>query len=105
MKLEYAKRIVEKAECGELTLHEEYSGRCMYGRSTAGVSGDSGDFHAAALEVLREVIEEAVELEEKTSVDPCVWDFADAAKDAAEEFVEAVFCATTDNMGLGTIWY
>lgn len=39
MELELAKKLVELLEDSgeEASLYEEYSGRCMYGRTTAGV--------------------------------------------------------------------
>ena len=54
MKLEHAEQIVEhiEGEGGEASLYEDYSGRGMYGSTTAGVVADSASSVARALAAL-----------------------------------------------------
>jgi hypothetical protein len=86
MKLEHAKLIVNAANDmgAEVTLRENYSGRGMYGKTTAGVVGTLGD-------VTKSIAYAASLL---TEDDP----------DKVEEFIENMDLAW-DNMGKELILY
>lgn len=109
MELELAKAIVEQCP-HELNLHEDYSGRGMYGRQCAGVSTsdrwESDTYHQAVIEVMQERIEDAIyaaDLTEDNMID--AYDATQAAQEAAKKVVEGALNCSTDSMGLGTIWY
>jgi hypothetical protein len=81
MRLEIAEALVDASE-GRLDLYEDYSGRGMYGRTTAGVTGDSYDLFPALVELGIRIGEgelEDMDIEE--------------------------FHFSQDSMGLDTIWY
>jgi hypothetical protein len=87
VKLEHAERIVAAAnDLGlDVSLHEDYSGRGMYGRKTAGVSGKLGA-------ILQSVAQAALELA----------DFNDY--DTTQDFVKDMDVAS-DSLGRDTIVY
>lgn len=82
MDIECAEILVEHSY-DELTLHENYSGRGMYGNTTAGVSGSISDLFTAIASVMR-----------------------DGSHEEREVVAEGIRGGTrTDSMGLGTIFY
>ena len=87
MKLEEAQFIVDACEENGLdaSLREAYSGRCMYGSTTAGVVVQGG----------------------VASIIPCLMQQARelAATDSADEIPDFYDEIRTDSMGLGTIIY
>ncbi len=109
MKLETAKKIVEAAEnIGglDVKLHDNYSGRCMFGRNTAGVVfGSLG-------ELLKSVAYAAKEMaEEDNPEDGLIGDDPDSNENVnydpfqLEKFIEDLSNVRTDSMGRDTIIY
>ena len=86
MELDTARCIVEVAENHDiyLDLREDYSGRGMYGKTTAGVVGSFKELIAA-------VAAAGVSLEEGSA--------------DAEEFIKDMQCITIDNMARDYIIY
>lgn len=89
MNLQYAQLIADQNP--ELEVSESYSGRGMYGRQTASVSGDRDDLVYAAQEALDDLLFDAEDVAE--------------ARAMTAEFVREVFCGSRDSMGLGEVWY
>ena len=89
MKEEHA-RLIADMNC-EVTLHEDYSGRGMYGDTTFGVSGESYELGQASVDALDELLYDTETIDE--------------ARNVAKEFVRDVFRGRRDSMGLGEIWY
>jgi hypothetical protein len=85
MKLQHARAIENAANDGglDVRVHEKYSGRGMYGKETAAVSGSFGDLVSCIAQVAR--------------------DFA--RDDEAEEFVVAMRDLARDNMGYDMVVY
>jgi hypothetical protein len=88
MKIETAKAIVEAANVIglEVQLREDYSGRGMYGSTTAGVIGDPGDITACAAYAAFVQGEEGKDVEN-------------------EEMVEDLRSMRSDSMGRDMIYY
>lgn len=81
MDIEVAKILVEYEP--DLRLRESYSGRGMYGKTTAGVVGEQYDFNRALAEVMRMGDQEEREM--------------------VAEFLENEY--SQDNMGMDMIFY
>jgi hypothetical protein len=95
------KKVVKDMEYAgmEPSLHESYSGRGMYGKTTVGISGDDfseDDLHEFFLYTIAE------ELENETKHPPL--SYTDAIDDILSRLKE-VFPTRKDSMGLGTIFY
>ena len=88
MRIETAKALVEASNVYdvELRLYEDYSGRCMYGKTTAGVVGDLSDLLVAVAMASQTIAE---------------------VEDGCEEdlFLRDLRGIRQDNMGRDTIWY
>lgn len=91
MKLENAQRIVKAAEdMGlDVTLREGYSGRGMYGKTTAGVIGCHGDIIKSIAYAAAQLGSEAARFEDD---------------DSDADFIEDMDLSM-DNMGLDYIFY
>ena len=85
MKRHVADLLVDFAGDEDLTLHEDYSGRGMYGDRTSGVVGESSAFNRALAEFIREA--------QYQDEDDC-----NAVADALRNLRQ-------DSMGLRMIWY
>ena len=80
MNIDLAKLLVDYSN-DNLSLREEYSGRGMYGSTTAGVVGSLDDFDEAVKKIMKNGDEDERQL------------YADEGR------------FSTDNMGLDYIWY
>lgn len=69
----------------ELEIHEDYSGKAMYGKTTTGVVGSQGAFNAALAEFIREA--------------------CDQGPEDCEDVADALRNIRQDSMGLDKIWY
>jgi hypothetical protein len=99
--VEIYRRVVKDLEFAgvEATLHEKYSGRGMYGKTTVGISGD--EFSEDDLyEMFMAIISEELDDE-----DPDGPNSYCEAVDAIMSRVKEVFPSRKDSMGLGTIFY
>jgi sugar phosphate isomerase/epimerase len=98
MKIEIAKAIVETAEeLGiEINLYENYSGRGMFGRTTAGIvydkDGDLLQAVAKAAKVYTEITDEARENGIELAFD-------------VDDFIHGLKNLSSDSMGRSTIIY
>jgi hypothetical protein len=97
-----AEALVEASEdwqvCDEpLHLRKAYSGRCMYGKTTAAVVGMPCDFNSALIRCVTDIINEC---------DPDAGDDMYALADEVEKFMTAALRVSTDNMGRDDlVWY
>lgn len=101
MKEEHAILLAEKSEyVGDydetLNLRDNYSGRCMYGRETWAVDGSEYIFNQCVTECVKDIIQDYT-LDDDHDLD-------DLAERVAE-FLNGTIHATTDDMGMGIIWY
>lgn len=72
---------------GDLELHEDYSGRGMYGKTTFAVSGDESEFYDTLANSI-----EAIYADDYPDVE--MWELADLLRHIK-----------TDSLGRGTIFY
>lgn len=88
MEIKHAKAIEQAAQDHyfEINLREDYSGRAMYGETTAGLVGDFGEIMACAVLVAFELGEEGDD-------------------QGLEELTEDLRNLRTDNMGMSMIIY
>lgn len=96
MQREIAKRIVVNT-FGTLSLHENYSGRGMYGKTTTGIVGSLSDFLESISNLFVDYSAEMMDEEDeqmKELIMNNVHDLADAVRELQ-----------TDNMGMDTIFY
>jgi hypothetical protein len=95
MDIEIAKLLVDH---GSLKLHEEYSGRGMYGSTTTAVVGSMGDFLDAVCECYIDLLNEM----NRDGLDD---DQIDEIFDKSEKIQYAMNNFKTDNLGYDTIFY
>jgi len=95
MDIEIAKLLVDH---GSLTLHEEYSGRGMYGSTTAAVVGSTPDLLDSICEAYKSLMEDL-------NMDGLKDDQIDEVFKQAEEIQNAVTQIRTDSLGYDTIFY
>lgn len=101
MKLEVAKALIaaaEEAGTDEVTLHEDYSGRGMFGATTTGLVLDSPSCVFALIAVASVRVKEAQEFAEDDSD-------RDAVELDWEDFCQELKGLKQDNLGRGTILY
>ena len=88
----------------DLRIHENYSGRGMYGSTTTGVTGSHSDFMNAIGEAFNELVQRAFcvdpNSEEKIDTD----EYAEVEK-LTEELSGVLGAMRTDSMGYDTIFY
>lgn len=99
--LEVYKRVVDDLGYhGDATLHESYSGRAMYGRTTLGISGDFSE------ELMYRLFLEAVA--DICDSDPSIGDDRVSYWCAIDEvcsIVDDIYPRRQDSLGLGKIYY
>lgn len=92
MKKEIAELIVENSY--DMDIHEDYSGRGMFGNTTTGIVCDSEkDFYNAIGELYMEMIKDAIIEAEYYDMKP------------AQELTETIGRIRVDNMGYRYIFY
>lgn len=106
MNIDIATAIVAE-DSEHLSLHPDYSGRGMYGRETAAISTNDrwqGNYYYEAVysAMINEIHEEIENCFSEGDGEASA--IAGAVESAIRSYWPAVN-ATTDNMGLGTIWY
>lgn len=96
--LEVYKRVVDDLGYhGEATLHENYSGRFMYGDNTLGISGDFSEelMYRLFLESVADI------LDDEKCDRVCYWQ---AISDVCD-IVNDIYPKRQDSLGLGKIYY
>ena len=96
------KRVVQEMDFAglEVSFHEAYSGRGMYGKTTVGISGEDfseDDLHEFFLYIIAEELDN-----ENADNEPI--SYCGAVDDLLSRLKE-VFPTKKDSMGLGTIFY
>jgi hypothetical protein len=95
MKAETAKAIVNADMSGELALRTNYSGRCMYGTETHGVTGGETEYFRAITAVVAGMVD-GFDADEDSPVKLSL---------NIKSFMTDALQARTDSMGMGVVWY
>ena len=97
---------------GGLELHDDYSGRCMYGDTTYGISGEENAYMEAVIDVAKEMIDDIYgdmphweEFRTREELNDWVDDACKEVSAKVELFLRETLNARTDNLGYDTIWY
>lgn len=96
MNKEIAEMIVDHSN-GDLELHEEYSGRGMYGKTTCAVSGDHRDVMSSIAYVFELLINEALDATDDKDHEDIL--------NRSQELSKFLGNMSTDSLGRQTIYY
>lgn len=98
MKPEHAKLIEEAANMIglDVEVHDDYSGRGMYGETTAALVGDMGDIMACVAQAMRDLVEDR---------DNCSDDAKLEAMVDPDQFIDDLMKIRTDSMGRSVVYY
>ena len=88
----------------DLRLHEDYSGRCMYGSTTDGVVGSESDFMNAIGEAFNDLVERALDVN-PTSEEKFDNDEHEEIVKLTSELSGVLEGMRTDSMGMDVIFY
>lgn len=110
MKKETADRLFKSS--GGLDIHDDYSGRCMYGEKTHAVSGDSEVYMDAIMDVVEEMVDDIYgempyweEFRTREELNDWIDDACKETSAKVRKFLQETLNARTDNLGFDTIWY